>query len=190
MAKIGRFVKERIVQDVTSAFQERPSFFVTNLSALPASDTDMLRKKLRGANARILMVKRTLGVRGAASIKLDGLEQMFSGSVSLVFPGEDAVPAAKLLVDSVKDSQEKVIIRGGLIEGQLLDKKGVERLASLPGRTQLIAELIGAIELPITSIIFTLENALGELAWVLEEASKTRPQQSTETAPATGAPQS
>ena len=190
MAKIGRLVKDRIVQDVTSTLKEHPSFFITNLSGLRASDTDTLRKKLRGTNARVLMVKRTLGVRGAGSVGLEGIEQFFEGSVSLVFPGEDIVPAAKLLVDFAKDKQEKVLIRGGLIEGQVLDKKGIEHLASLPSKLQLVAELIGWIEAPITSIILTLENALGEVAWVLEEASKTRPQQSTETAPATGAPQS
>ncbi len=190
MAKIGRLVKDRIVQDVTASLKEHPSFFITNLSALPASDTDTLRKKLRGTNARVLMVKRTLGVRGIGLMKLEGIDQFFEGSVSLVFPGEDIVPAAKLLVDFAKDKQEKVLIRGGIIEGQVLDKKGVEHLASLPSKPQLIAELIGWIEAPITSIILTLENALGEVSWVLDEASKTRPQQSTETAPATDAPQS
>ena len=131
------------------------------------------------------MIKRTLGLRGIEAANAKPASELFSGSVSLVFPGEDIVPAAKLLVEFVKSSQDKVVIRGGWIEGQLLTSKSVVELASLPPKPQLIAEVIAALESPFTGLIFGIEQRLGELVWILEEASKARPQAAEATPPTT-----
>ncbi len=172
MAKVGRLVKDMVVQQITSTLKERPSFFVTTMGPLPAADADSLRKRLASSQARMVMVKRRLGLRGVADLKIDGMPDLFTGSIALVFPGEDIVPAAKLLVEFAKANQDKVIIRGGVVEGQLLNTKRVEEVASLPSRPQLLANVVGAIEAPMTDLIFTVERVLGDLAYVLEEAGK------------------
>lgn len=174
MAKVGRLVKELMVQELTNALQVRPNFFVASLGSLSAAETDTLRKRLRTSQANVLMVKRTLGLRGVLAMKLDDAKPLFEGSVALVLPGEDLIPAAKLLMDFAKEHQEKLTIRGGWVEGQCLDRTRVEELANLPPKPQLIAQLIGVLESPLADLIFTIEAALGELAWVLEEASKKR----------------
>ena len=185
MAKVGRLVKELMVRELTEALRERPSFFVASMGPLQAVEADTLRKRLRTVNARLFRVRRTLGLQGFKSLQIDGsTTAMLEGSVGLVLPGEDIVPAAKLLVDFAKDHQEKLAVRGGLVEGQVLDKKGLEFLASLPSKPQLIAELIGVLESPITDLILTLEGALGELPWVIEEASKSRKADSPDEPPA------
>ena len=182
MAKVGRLVKDLIVQELSAALKERPSFFVTSLGPLPAVEADGLRKRLRGANARVVMIKRRLGLRGITTAPTDDIKGLFSGSVALVLPGEDIIPAAKLLVDFAKANQEKVSIRGGWVDGQLLDAKRFEHYANLPPKPQLIAEVVGAIEGPLANVIFTIESVLGELPWILEEAGKKQP-----AAPATDA---
>lgn len=185
MAKIGRLVKDLAVQELAAALKERPNFFITGVAGLPVVEADTLRKRLRGAQATVMMVKRRLGLRGVSSMEhADGLKEFFTGSVAFVFPGEDIIPAAKLLVEFAKSSQDKLTVRGGLVEGQVLDKKRIEQLASLPSKPQLIAEVIGAIESPIVDLIFTVERVLGDVAWVLEEAAKTRPQ-AADSAPTT-----
>lgn len=176
MAKVGRLVKELMIQELTAALRERPSFFVASIGPLHAVEADTLRKRLRTVNARLFRVRRKLGLQGFKALDINGgTTAMMDGSVGLVLPGEDIVPAAKLLVDFAKENHEKLAVRGGLVEGQVLDKKGLEFLASLPSKPQLIAELIGVLESPITDVILTLEGALGELAWILEEAAKAKP---------------
>ncbi len=172
MAKVGRLVKDMIVQELSMVLKDRPSFFVTSLGPLQAVEADGLRKRLRGANARMVMVKRTLGLRGITGVPADDIKGLFSGSVALVLPGEDIIPAAKLLVDFAKANQEKVSVRGGWVDGQLLDAKRFEQYANLPSKPQLIADVIGGIEAPLANLIFTIESVLGELPWILEEAGK------------------
>ena len=182
MAKVGRLVKDMMIQELETALKERPAFFVTSLGPLPAADTDGLRKKLAGSQARMLVIKRTLGLRGVGTGYGDGLGELFSGSIALVLPGEEVIPAAKLLVDFAKASQEKLIVRGGVVDGQLLTAKRVEELANLPPRPQLMAAVVGALESPMSDLIFTIERVLGDIAWILEEAAKKQP-----AAPAAGA---
>ncbi|MBI3311904.1 MAG: 50S ribosomal protein L10, partial [Candidatus Omnitrophica bacterium] len=76
------------------------------------------------------------------------------------------------LVDFAKDNQEKVTLRGGLVEGQLLDRNGLTGLAMLPSRPELLAQVVWALEAPMADLAMAVEGALGELAWVLEEAGK------------------
>ena len=182
MAKIGRMVKDRMVQELTQAMGERPNFFVTSIGKLEASEADGLRKKLHSVRSRLLVVKRTLGARAFSLLKTEEAASLFAGSVGLVLPSEDLLPTAKVIVEFAKSHEEQLVVRGGWIDGQLLAKPQVEHLASLPPKPQLIAELIGVLESPISNLIFTLEQVLGDIPWVLEEASKTRPaQSSTET---------
>lgn len=177
MAKVGRLIKESMVEELTTELSQRQNFFVAGVGRLSAVEADTLRKRLHGVQARVLMVKRTLGRQGLMALKLNDLESLLQGSVALVIPGEDLVPAAKLLADFAKVDEDKLVVRGGFVEGQLLDKRRFTELANLPSRPQLLAELIGSLESPMTDVVMTIERLVGELAWVIEEAAKTKPEQ-------------
>ena len=173
MAKAGRLVKELMVRELTQILSERPNFFVASVGLLQAPETDTLRKRLRGVQASMLMVKRTLGSRGLAGLELNGrAADLLTGSVALVFPGGEIIPVAKLLLDFVKESQEKLAIRGGVVDGQLLDAKRFQEVAHLPPKLQLVAQLIVTIESPLADVVWTLDRVFSDLTWILEEASK------------------
>lgn len=174
MAKIGRMVKDLMMQELTAELRERSNFFVASVGRLSANETDTLRKRLRTTQSRMLMVKRTLGAQGLSALKLDAAGGLLSGSVALILPGEDLVPVAKILVDFAKADQEKLSLKGGWVEGQLLDRQRLEELASLPPRPQLIAQAIFAIEGPLSDLVLTLEAVLSELVFVLEQAEKAK----------------
>lgn len=185
MAQVGRTVKEVMVRELTEALKARPNFFVAAVGPLPAAETDTLRKRLRGANAQLLVVKRRLGLRGLSALKLNGQTgELFAGSVGLVLPQDDVVQAAKLLVEFAKTHDALITVRGGWVEGQLFDRKHLEELAALPPRPQLLAQLVWTIESPMADVIFTVERLIGDLAWMLEQAAATRPSAAPQESPA------
>ena len=176
MAKVGRVVKERMVEELAEALKGSPSVLIASMGPLKAAETDSLRKRLRGSQARMFVAKRTLGERSLSAFSAgDRLATLLSGSVAFVIPGEDVVKTAKIVVEFAKANEGKLTVRGGLIEGQVLNDKSVEEIASLPSRPQLIANLVGALESPFTSLIWALEHHMSDLAWVVEEAAKTKP---------------
>ncbi len=94
---------------------------------------------------------------------------------AMVSVGDDVLPTAKLIVDFVKTQQEQLAVRGAVIDGQLLDQRRVEQLASLPPKPMLLAQLVATIESPIAHLILTIEQLIGDLSWVMEQAASMRP---------------
>jgi large subunit ribosomal protein L10 len=182
MAKAGRLVKDLIVQELKRALKQSPSFFVASLGNLKAVEADALRKQLRPVQATLRVVRRTLGLQGVLPFQLNGAatRELFAGSVVFVLPSGEIIPAAKVVVQFAKAKEGKLLIRGGIVEGQLLGRAAFEEFASLPPRPQLVAQVVGAIEAPIAELIGCLEAFLGELAWILEAASKKRTAESSQ----------
>ena len=178
MPKVGRFVKERMVEELSGALKGSSSLLIASMGPLKAAETDSLRKRLRGSQARLFVAKRTIGTRGLSTLSgADGLEKLLSGSVAFVIPGDDVVKTAKIVVEFAKANEGKLIVRGGWVEGHLLDDKRVEEMANLPSKLQLIANVVGALEAPFTDLIWTLEHHMSDLAWVVEEAAKKKPRE-------------
>ena len=176
MANVGRIVKESMVEELSGELAERPNFFVTAVTRLPASEADALRQKLYASQARLVMVKRRLGRRTMERLNIAGLADLLEGSVGLVLPeGEEVLLTAKLIVEFLKTHEGQLLVRGAVIDGQLLDKSRVEQIASLPPKPVLLAQIIATIESPIADVIFTLERLLGDLIWLAEQAAAQKP---------------
>ncbi|GEM_PF-291829 len=171
MAKVGRLVKETIINELSTQLGAQPNFFVTRVNRLTSTDADALRQTLFGSQASLVMIKRKLGKRAAEGLKIPGLVDLFEGSVGIVIPGEDVLPVAKVIVDFIKTHEEQLAVRGGFIEGTLLDKQRVEHLASLPSKPVLLAQIVFTIEAPIADLIFTIERLVGDLMWAVEQAA-------------------
>jgi large subunit ribosomal protein L10 len=175
MATVGRTVKETVVAEVTNRLRERSSFIVANVSRLPAAETDTLRKQLRAADARLLVLSHRLGARSMAALKLTGVEALFEGSLGVVLPSEDVASTAKVVVDFSKGHEAQIVIRGALLDGEVVTRQRVEELAGLPPKPVLRAQVLAAIEGPIAQLIGLVEQLIGDVAWVTEQAAAKAP---------------
>lgn len=189
MTTLGRAVKESVVAEVTNRLRERSSFIVTNLSRLPAAETDTFRKQLRAADARLLVLSHRLGARSLAALKLTGVEALFEGSLGLVLPSDDVASTAKVVVDFSKGRDAQLVIRGALLDGEVVNRQRVEELAGLPPKPVLRAQVLAAIEGPIAQLIGLVEQLMGDVAWVVEQAAAKRPKAPEAAAPAPGPPE-
>jgi len=176
MASVGRLVKETAVEELTAQLAGRSNFLVTTVNRLSASNADALRQKLYGSSARLILVKRTLCHRLMDRLNVAGVTELFEGSVGLVLPGEDVLLAARVIVEFVKTHEEQLAVRGGFIDGMLLDKHRIEELASLPPRPVLLAQVLAAVESTLADVMFTIERLIGDVAWTAEQAATKKPQ--------------
>ena len=178
MARVGRLVKESVLKELETQLSHRPSFFITAIGRLSAPEADALRQKLFSAQADLVIVQRKLGLRAVAPLKIEGLDALFDGSIGLVLPSADALPIAKTIIEFTKTHEEQLVVRGAVIEGQLLDRRRVEQLAGLPPKPVLLAQVVATLESPITDAIFTIERLIGDLAWLAEQIAAKKPQSS------------
>ena len=175
MPNVGRMVKESAVKQLSERLSQRPEFLVTSVNRLSAIEADRLRQKLFASQARLVMIKQTLGKRMMEQLKLSAVAELFEGSVGLVLPGEEILPAAKIIVDFIKTHEEQIAVRGAFIDGMLFDKAYVVVLANLPPKPVLLAQVVGTLEAPIADVIFTLERLIGDLIYAADQAAEKKP---------------
>jgi large subunit ribosomal protein L10 len=132
-----------------------------------------LRVRLHEAEAELTVVKNTLARRAAAESGREGLLPLLEGPSGLVWVEGDAARAARALADFARD-HEAVTIKGGLMDGASLERADVQRLASLPARDQLLAQLAGGLAAPLTGLAGGLSNLIGGLARTLAAVREAR----------------
>ena len=110
-----------------------------------------LRRKLREAKVEYRIVKNTLAARAAKGTPVESIAEKFVGPTALVMSYDDVVTPAKLLADFMKD-RENFTIRTAVIEGKVVDAKGVQSLAKLPGLQELRGQIAAMIAQPATQL--------------------------------------
>lgn len=140
---------------------------LAEFKGLDVTTVTALRKKFRDAGVDYKVVKNTLAIRAAAGTSVEALKDYFKGPIALVMGYADPVTAAKLLADATKDN-DKLVVKGGVVEGALLDAKGVSALAKLPGIVELRGRILGVLSAPASKLVRLLATPGGQLARVID----------------------
>ena len=125
-----------------------------------------LRGNLRAADAEMTVVKNTLARRAANATGREALLPYLTGPSGLVWCSGDAAVAAKAL-QQFASKHKALELKGGILEGRDLSASAVERLASLPSREQLVAQLAGGVAAPLRGLAGGLNNLISGLARTL-----------------------
>ena len=120
------------------------------------------------------MVKNTLAERALDGLDLPDIAEFFKGPTALVIGREDAITAAKVLSDFAREHDDKPAVKAGIVERRAVSPAEVTRLAKLPPREQLLAELAGALEAPMAQLAFLMQAKLQEFAGLLEALRTSR----------------
>jgi large subunit ribosomal protein L10 len=94
--------------------------------------------------------------------------EFFRGPTAVAIGTEDPVAPAKVLVDFAKENDNRPSMKAAVVDRRAYTPQQVERLAKLPGREQLLAELAGALEAPMVQLLFCLQAKLSETVGLLE----------------------
>jgi large subunit ribosomal protein L10 len=125
-----------------------------------------LRRKCREAKVEYRIVKNTLAIRAAKGTDLEQLSGKFVGPTALVLSYDDVVAPAKILADFAKD-RENFALRIAVVQGKVIDVKGIMALAKLPSLPELRSRIAGVIAQPATKLVRMLAAPGQQLAQVL-----------------------
>ena len=124
-----------------------------------------LRSRMLEAGASFKVTKNRLTRLALQDTDFESLTDLMTGPIALAYSA-DPVAAAKTTVNFSKDN-EKLVILGGVLNGQTLDVDGVKSLAKLPSLDELRAQIVGIINTPATRIAGVLSAPAGQLARVV-----------------------
>ena len=172
---MDRAKKETFVEELKERVGRAPVLYLTDFTGLNVKAMTELRSSLRKSGAEYVVVKNRLAKRVFdESETLPDITDSLVGPTGFVFGYEDAAAAAKALSEFAKEHDEKPALKLGVMESKILQPEQVEKIAKLPPREQLLAELAGALEAPMSMLATALEAKLQETAGLLDALKEER----------------
>jgi len=168
--------KAAAVAELVDSFQESTGAVLTEYRGLTVKQLQDLRRAL-GENANYAVVKNTLTQIAAKEAGVDGVDDLLLGPTAIAFINGDVVEAAKGLRDFAK-AHPALVIKGGFLEGNVLDAKEIARLADLESREVLLAKMAGAMLASLSQAVYLLNAPLQQtarLAAALQEKAEQDP---------------
>jgi len=155
------------VEEVRADLTGAAATLLTHYRGLSVTELAELRARLRDSNAEMKVVKNTLTKRAAEAAGIGGLDELLEGPTSLVLCAEDPVGPAKALKAFAKDHPE-LIVRGGYLDGEVLDGEAALKLAELESREELLAKLAGLMQGALSGTARLLQAATEKQARLLQ----------------------
>jgi len=157
--------KERLVAELKQKLDGANALYYTDFTGLNVKRMTDLRRRLRKANVEYVVIKNTLALRAVNESGLVGTR--LRGPTGLVV-AKDAVAAAKVLADFAKENDQRPAVKGGLLEGKALNVEQVKKLATMPSREQMLADLGAGLQAPMAAFVGALSGLLYMFAGALE----------------------
>ncbi len=145
---LNRSEKEAVISEVTELAAKAQTLVMAEYRGITVADMTKLRSEARSKGVSLSVLKNTLARRAVAGSTFDVVADQMTGPLIYGF-SVDAVAAAKVVSDFAK-TNEKLVIRGGVISGKVLDVNGVKQLANIPSREVLLAQLCGLMMSPMS----------------------------------------
>jgi large subunit ribosomal protein L10 len=169
---VNREQKAGMVEDLHTRFRTTPFVVLADFKGSTVAQMNAFRRACEPAGIYFRVVKNTLAVRALEGTGMEKLADQFKGNVGLLISGEDAVGTAKLVRQQVKDN-EKILVKAGFFDGDVLDSKGVANVAELPSKEELQAKLLSVLIQGPTLLLSVLQAPARDLLFLLKNyASK------------------
>lgn len=140
--------KKAVVAEVSAQVANAQTIVVAEYAGIEVGNLTVLRSKARESGVYLRVLKNTLARRAVADTPFAGLADQMTGPL-IYSISADPVAAAKVLADFAK-TNDKLVLKAGSYAGKVLDKAGVQALASIPSREELLAKLLGVMQAPVS----------------------------------------
>ena len=162
---LNRSEKEAVVKEVTELAAKAQTLVMAEYRGVTVADMTVLRTKARENGVTLSVLKNTLARRAVAGTGFESVADQMTGPLIYGF-SEDAVAAAKVVAEFA-NTNDKLVIRGGVYGGKALDVNGVKELASIPSKEVLLSQLCGLLMSPVSRtarVLAALAEKKGEAA--------------------------
>lgn len=168
---MNRTEKSAEIEELKTRFAQSQLTVLTDYKGLSVASITELRHKLSASKSRLKIVKNRLAKIAVKDTSLEPLQAQFAGTTAVVTTAEDVAAQAKVVVDFAKDN-ELFKIKMGVLSGKMIDLKGLQALAKLPSKEQLIAMLLGSLKAPASNLASVLAQIPRQLVNVLDAVKR------------------
>ena len=148
MAKIE--IKQPIVDEIKSYIDGAKSVVLVDYLGITVEQDTQLRKATRDANVIYKVYKNTMVKRAIEGTEFADLAKDLEGPTAVAISKDDATAPARVVANFAKKA-DKVQLKSGVVEGTYYDEKGIQVIATIPSREELLSKFLGSIQSPITN---------------------------------------
>jgi large subunit ribosomal protein L10 len=163
--------KEQLVVELKEKMVGAKALYYTDFTGLNVKRMTELRRRLRKQGVEYVVIKNTLALRAVNESGLVG--ERLKGPTGLVV-AKDPVAAAKVLSDFAKENDKRPAVKGGLFDGRAVDAAQVAKLANMPSREEMLSQLGGYMQAPMTQFATVMNSLLSNFAGAVEALRKQR----------------
>lgn len=158
MAKVE--LKKPVIDEISEAINGAQSVVLVDYRGLTVAEDTQLRKQLREAGVIYKVYKNTMMEFAFKGTDCEKLQEYLAGPSAVAISKTDATAPARELSKFAKTAP-KLEIKGGIVEGEAYDAKGIAGIANIPSREELLSKLLGSLQSPITNFARVM-NQLAE----------------------------
>lgn len=162
-----RSEKAQVVERLSRRVGEAKCLYLADFTGLDVASMTELRARLSGADVDFVVVKNTLARKALEDGPYADLSDHLVGPNAFAMSNVDVVSPAKILTEFARE-REKPAIKAGAIEGRVVSIDEIRRIADLPPREELLAQLVGYAKAPMAGLVYTLDALLAKLVRTLE----------------------
>ncbi len=137
--------KKQIVAELKDLFSKASSCIAVDYNGVNMETFTPIRKECAQNNVRMVVVKNSLAKIAVKDTEYEGILDMLTGMISLVFTMDDDQVAGARIVKSFGKKSDRITVKGGVIDGKILSEKDVKALADLPSKEELQSKLLGTM---------------------------------------------
>jgi len=163
---VDRAQKEQVVEELGQIFASSGVVVVAHYAGMTVAQMQDLRAKMREVNGSVRVAKNTLAKIALAGKPSEKMGSLLTGMTILSY-SEDPVAAPKVC-EAYAKANDKFVILGGAMGSEVLDPAGVKTVASMPSREELIAQIVGMIGSPASSIAGAIGAPASNIASILK----------------------
>lgn len=163
--------KQQVIEEIKEKLGTAQSVVITEYRGLTVAQVTALRSKLKESGVELKVYKNTLVKRAADETGVTGLDPYLQGPTAWAFSMQDPVSAAKALLTFAR-TNDKLVIKGGIIQNKAFEVSGVKALADLPSREVLLAQVLGAMQGPLVGMANVLQGPIRKFGYALEALRK------------------
>ena len=158
MSKETKKKKAQQVEEIVEKVKKSKSIVLVDYRGLTVAQDTEMRVNMRKAGVDYKVLKNRLVLRALNNCGFDGFEKVLEGPTAVAFGYEDAVAPAKIVAETVTKTNNKIAIKGGIIEGKQASVEEVNALSKIPAKPVLVGQLLGMLTSPMRSLAVALSE--------------------------------
>jgi len=149
--------KVKMVEKIKEDIKNADVIWVVDYRGLSVKQAEDLRRKIKAEQAVYTIYKNTFTIRALQELELPEMGSILEGPSGFVFANGDPVATAKVLKQFARENPE-LSVKGGLLEGQVLDDRQSIAMADMPSREELIGQIVGMLASPLMETLAAIDG--------------------------------